>query len=261
MPKRLPRPDGRNHLISTLSSGDQALLQPHLSVVTLEQGATLEQPGQPITHIVFPVSGVTSIIVTGGKKTHRIEAGLFGREGMSGTSILLGTDSTPNELLVQIPGHALKISTEQLGALVTQSPSLHQHLLLFVQATLIQTTQTALSNKHNSLEERLARWLLMCHDRVEGDLLNLTHEFMSFMLGTRRAGVTVATQILEGKGLIRAKRGAVTILDREGLEEEAGGAYGVPEAEYVRLLGSSGAEPDRSKAGGTIHFLPSSGGR
>jgi CRP-like cAMP-binding protein len=164
---------------------------------------------------------------------------------MTGTALLLGITSTPNELRVQIPGHGLQIGSERLRELLSQSRSLQQHLLMFVQALLIQTTQTALSNKNASLEERLARWLLMCHDRVEGDRLILTHEFMSAMLGVRRAGVTVGTQILEGKGLIRANRGEIIILDREGLEEEAGGSYGVAEAEYTRLFGGPDPSQDR----------------
>jgi CRP-like cAMP-binding protein len=236
MPKLLPRPDGRNHLIAALSSEDQALLQPHLTDVVLELGMVLEEPGQPIEAIVFPISGITSMIVSSGRNQRRIEAGLFGCEGMSGSSILLGATSTPNELRIQVPGHGRQISTETLREVLKQSHSLQQTFLMFIQALLIQTSQTALSNKNGSLEERLARWLLMCHDRVEGDRLTLTHEFIATMLGSRRAGVTEGTQILEGKGVIRAKRGEITVLDREGLEEEAGGSYGVPEAEYVRLF-------------------------
>lgn len=239
MPKQLPRPDGHNHLISTLSPEDQALLKPHLTEVVLDQDMVLEERNRPVKHVIFPVSGVTSIIAFSVVKERRIEAGLFGHDGVSGISALLGAETASNELVVQVPGHGLQISTERLLELLGQSPSLQQHLLRFVHALLTQTAQTALSNKHNSLEERLARWLLMCHDRVNGDRLNLTHEFMSIMLGTRRSGVTVGTQILEGRGVIRAKRGEITVLEREGLEEEAGGSYGVPEAEYLKLFGSS----------------------
>lgn len=236
MPKQLPRPDGRNHLIATLSPDDQALLEPHLTAVMLDQGMVLEERNRPVEQIIFPISGVTSIIAFSVVKERRIEAGLFGRDGMSGVSNLLGAKTASNELIVQIPGHGLQIGTEQLHALLEQSHGLQQHFLRFIQNLMTQTSQTALSNRHNSLEERLARWLLMCHDRVEGDRLSLTHEFMAVMLGTRRSGVTVATQILEGKGVIRARRGEITILDREGLEEEAGGSYGVPEAEYLLLF-------------------------
>lgn len=237
MPKRLPAPDGHNHLISTMTPDDRALIEPHLTPVTLELAVDLEVRNQPIENVLFPVSGVVSVVAVSLVKERRIEAGLFGHDGMTGHSILLGNTIAPNDVSVQMPGHGLQIGTEHLREVLGESASLHQHLLKFIQTAMTQTAQTALSNKHNSLEERLARWLLMCHDRVPGDRLNLTHEFMSIMLGTRRAGVTVATQILEGKGVIRARRGEITILDRDGLEEEAGGSYGVPENEYIRLFG------------------------
>lgn len=236
MPKRLLVPDGRNLLIASLSADDQALIQPHLGAVTLEHGAILETRNKPVRTIIFPVSGVTSVVAFSMVKERQIEIGLFGHEGMSGTSVLLGSENAPNDLLVQIPGHGLQIAAGQLRALLAQSASLQRHMLKFIQVLMTQTAQTALSNKHNSLEERLARWLLMCHDRVTGDRLNLTHEYISVMLGARRAGVTVGIQILEGKGVIRGRRGEITVLDREGLEEEAGGAYGVSETEYNRLF-------------------------
>ncbi len=238
MPKLLPRADERNHLIATLSADDQALLQPHLTEVSLDQGMILEEPGKPIDQVVFPIIGVTSLIASGGPDGRSIEAGLFGRDGMSGIPVLLGAACTPNELRIQVSGYGLQISTERLVALLRQSSSLQGHFLKFAHTLLVQTTQTALSNKYASLEERLARWLLMCHDRVDGDRLVLTHQFISLMLGIRRAGVTVGTHILQEKKLIRARRGEISILDREGLEEEAKGSYGVPEAEYQRLFGN-----------------------
>jgi CRP-like cAMP-binding protein len=117
------------------------------------------------------------------------------------------------------------------------SAPLHQHLLRFAQAFMIQLGQTALANGIYQIEQRLARWLLMCHDRVDGDDLFTTHEFLSLMLGVRRAGVTLALQALEDRGLISTKRGQVTVLDRAKLEGVAGDSYGVPEAEYARLIG------------------------
>jgi CRP-like cAMP-binding protein len=243
MPKRLPRPNGQNYLIETLLPEDRALLQPHLTDVTLDRGMVLEEPYHPIEDVVFPISGITSMIVFLPSKQRRIEGGLFGWEGVSGSAVLLGNASTPNELRVQVPGHGVQISAERLRELVSQSASLQRHLLLFIHSFMIQMSQTSLSNKHGSLEERLARWLLMSHDRVDGDRLNLTHEFLATMLGVRRAGVTEGTAILEGKGVILAKRGEITILDREGLEEEAGGSYGVAESEYLRLLGNGTSSP------------------
>ena len=205
--------------------------------IELPHGMIIEVRDRPVERIVFPISGITSIIAIEPGKGRRIEAGLFGRDGMSGTPVLLGAQTAPNEMVVQVPGHGLQISSDLLRQALERSPSLHQYLLRFVQALLLQTSQTALSNRHHKLEERLARWLLMCHDRIEGNSLHLTHEYMAIMLGTRRAGVTIGTQILEGKGVIKAGRGEIVILDRVGLEEEAGGSYGIPEAEYLKLFG------------------------
>jgi CRP-like cAMP-binding protein len=137
---------------------------------------------------------------------------------------------------VQTSGEALRIASTDLWELVETRPNLHVHLLRFVQAFTVQVAQTALSNGSYTLEERLARWLLMCHDRVDGDVLTTTHEFLSIMLGVRRPGVTEALHILEGARAIRAERGLVTVLNRAKLEEVAGESYGVSEAEYERLL-------------------------
>jgi len=136
-----------------------------------------------------------------------------------------------------VPGTGLRIGTDDLRRAVTASVSLQQHLLRYVQALTLQTAQTALANGCCKVEERLARWLLMCHDRVDGDGLSTTHEFLSVMLGVRRTGVTEMLKVFEDRGLISTQRGQVTVLDRVGLEGVAGDSYGVPEAEYSRLIG------------------------
>lgn len=236
MPRQLPRLDGRNILLSTLPSSDQILIEDYLSEITLHQGMVIELPGKPIETIILPLSGVVSIVVTSGNKKRSIEAGIFGSEGMSGMSALLNSTIPSWELNIQVPGSGLQISVTNMRMLLQKSQTLRDHLMPFVQVMLTQTAQTAFINKHGSLEQRLSRWLLMCHDRVPTDRIVITHEFISIMLSVRRPGVTVATQILEGKGLIRAKRGEITIIDRLGLEREAGGYYGIPEAEYDRLF-------------------------
>jgi hypothetical protein len=122
---------------------------------------------------------------------------------------------------------------------MSDSPELRNVLLRYSQAFMIQTAHTALANGRAKLEERLARWLLMAHDRVNGDEVPLVHEFLALMLGVRRAGVTVALHMLEGQALIRASRGKIVVLDRQGLEEAANGLYGVPEREYERLMANN----------------------
>ncbi len=226
-----------NRLLAKLCPEDFDLLQPYLEPVTLNRGDVLITPHQPIEHIYFLEAGITSIIANtaGGR---RIEIGLTGRDGLAGTPVLLGVDSTPHETFMQIAGSGLRIGTQKLREAIQQSSSLHALLLRYVQAFTIQTSHTALSNGSHKIEERLARWLLMCHDRLDGDDLPLKHEFIALMLGVRRAGVTEALNILGERGIIQASRGNIVIVDRARLEETAGDSYGVPEAEYHRLIGS-----------------------
>lgn len=245
MPKGFSCPIGQSNLISTLSAVDRALVEPHLRPVKLHIGMTLEAPEAPIELIYFPRSGVGSTVAFS-KNGRRIETGLFGYEGMSGTATILQTAHTSHETFMQVAGEGLVIEPDRLQDLMEQSPSFQRHLLRYVQVMMTQTSQTALSNGQAKLEERLARWLLMCHDRINGNEMELTHEFLSIMLGVRRAGVTVGTHMLEGKGLIRANRGQIIILDREGLEAEAQDSYGKPEAEYARLIGSDLTKSERS---------------
>jgi CRP-like cAMP-binding protein len=242
MNKGLFCPNGRNNLLHTLSDADRALIEPCLESVELEKGMVLEEAGEPVSRIYFPRSGVGSNVALS-KNGRRIEVGLFGCEGMSGTAIVMQTGQSTHETFMQIGGAGYSIEAGQLRDLLEQSVSMQRHLLRYVQAMMTQVSQTALSNGQAKLEERLARWLLMCHDRMNSDEMPLTHEFLSVMLGVRRAGVTVGTHMLEGKGMIRASRGQITILDREGLEQEARDSYGISEAEYARLIGFRQSPP------------------
>src|SRR5215207_1820762 len=226
----------RNGLLARLSPEDFNCLEPQLEPMPLPVGTRLVEPDTPIEHVYFIEEGIASVVAIT-SQGRRIEAGIVGWEGLTGIPVLLGADRTPYECFIQMPGNALRIRADDLRRTTAGSASLHQHLLRFVQAFTIQIGQTALSNGSHTLEQRLARWLLMCHDRVDGDDLATTHEFLSLMLGVRRAGVTLALQALEGRGLISTKRGQITVLDRAKLEEVAGDSYGVAEAEYARLIG------------------------
>jgi CRP-like cAMP-binding protein len=228
----------RNHLLLSLSIADRDLLQPHLEPSALDLRRVLEEPHQPIPHVYFPESGIASIVAQD-RSNRRIEVGLFGREGMSGSTVVTGNDRSPHECFIQVAGSAQRIPADELRSAMQRSPSLHGLLLRYVQAFLIQTAHTALANGRSKLEERLARWLLMSHDRVDGDDLPLTHEFLALMLGVRRPGVTTALHGLERHGLIRSSRSKVQIIDRAGLIEVADGSYGIPEAELRRLVGSA----------------------
>jgi CRP-like cAMP-binding protein len=229
--------DCGNWLLRKLSSADFALLQPHLNRIDLKLRDYLFEPDTPIERVHFLEAGIASTVSLeeGGEQ---IETGLYGREGMSGAAVLLGAGQSPHASFMQLDGAtSLVIASDQLIAAAENSGTLRNSLLRFVHTLSLQAAQTAAANAHYALPERLARWLLMCHDRVDGDDLPLTHEFMGMMLAVRRSGVTVTLHTLEGAGAIKSRRGVVTVTDRERLEEVAGDSYGGPEAEYRRLLG------------------------
>ena len=166
----------------------------------------------------------------------RIEIGVVGCEGVVGTPLVLGTDRTPHVAMVQVEGEALRVSVDALRDALAASPHLRGVLGRYVQSLMVQVGQTVHAAADLTVECRLARWILMTHDRLGRDELPLTHEFLSIMLGVRRPGVTSAMHVLEGSGTIANRRGRITVRDREKLEEMAGDTYGVTEAEYERLL-------------------------
>jgi len=236
----MPSPDHkrlRNRLLSLLSDADYALVQPHLEPVIFRRGEVLIEPNTPNVHMHFIESGLASqIAVTADNR--RLEVGLYGRDGVGPTSNILGVDRAPHQLIIQVEGNGFLIEVKSLIAVLDKSPTFRSLILRYIQAFTVQTSYTALSNGSGTISERLARWLLMCHDRIDGDDLPITHEFLGIMLGVRRSGVTDAIHLLEGSKIIGAKRGSIRILDREKLEDTAGTSYGVPEAEYRRLVGS-----------------------
>jgi CRP-like cAMP-binding protein len=216
------------------------LLKPHLASIAMKVRQVCEEPNKPIKHVYFMEEGITSVVAIG-KKGKKIEVGIIGPEGVTGFPVIMGNHRSPNSAFVQIAGSAQRIAVPDLRQAMDKSESLRRSLLKFAQSFMIQTAHTAVANGSATLAERLARWILMAHDRVEGDDLPLTHEFLSLMLGVRRAGVTMSLHDLESKGLIRSKRGLVTVVDREGIEEIAGAFYGIPESELQRLMDGGGA--------------------
>ena len=229
-----------NQLLRKLSDDDFVLLAPRLTRIDLKPRHMLAAANERIDSVYFLEGGVASV-VTAIAGVSRTEVGIFGREGFSGIAVLLGTDRTPHETLMQVDGlTALRIDSDDLRNAVEQSATLRGLLLRYVQTFMLQTAASATSNAHNLVEERLSRWLLMCHDRVDGDNIQLTHEFMSMMIATQRTRVTVTLHTLEGIGAIRSTRGQVTIVDRGKLLDLAGGAYGQPEEEYRRIIGPMG---------------------
>lgn len=239
----------RNRLLRSVRPEDYALLQGQLEPHHVESGFSLSKPFQMIEHIYFPESGMASITTSVG--AHHMEVGVIGREGLVGVPVVLGAESCPHDVFVQMPGDFTRIALRDFRRVLDTSPTLRALCLLFVQSYLVQTSFTAMANARFSVEHRLARWLLMCHDRGNGDEIHVTHDFLAMMLGCRRPGVTVATHLLEGEKMIRAKRGRITVLDREKLTALSGESYGRPEAEYERLL--AGKFHDAPTVIGAVH--------
>jgi CRP-like cAMP-binding protein len=231
----IPTNQQSNRLLAALSGADLTRLKPHFTRVNLKLLQKLEKPNRPIEHIYFMHAGIASVVAVQSDET-RIEIGLIGREGMTGAPVLLGDNQSPHSTYIQAAGVGERIAAAELYTAARESETLHRLLLRYVQSFMMQTAHTAIANARAKLPERLARWILMAHDRVDGDALPLTHDFLALMLGVRRAGVTEALHDLRERRLIQAKRGIVVVLDRAGLVRMAGDYYGGPEQEYRRLI-------------------------
>jgi CRP-like cAMP-binding protein len=228
--------DCRNHLLTTMSADDFRLIQAGLEPVELEVRKFLEQRDRPVTHVYFPESSFASVVAKA-PRGQEIEVGIIGNDGVTGLNLIMGNDRSPHDVYVQNHGEGHRLEAQQMKDALNQSPTLRIFLLRFAQAFMLQTASTAMANGLGKVEQRLARWLLMAHDRTEGDELSLTHEFLSLMLGVRRAGVTTALHMLEEQRLISKARKHIVVADRAGLMAFATGLYGRPEAESLRLTG------------------------
>jgi len=239
MPRTAPKPAGsapvyRNRILTSLSKGELSSLAPHLSPVTLPQGHTVLDAGQKVDHAYFLEDGLASIVVTMESGTS-VEVGVVGREGMIGLPLLLGTESLPHRTFIQIPATGFRIRAAVLRLELAKSEKLRHRTQVYLQAHLVQASQTAGCNRLHEIAERLARWLLMCDDRTESDDLEITHQTLGDMLGAPRATVTLAARMLQKAGLVDYSRGHVRILNRRGLEEAACECYRNIRREYERL--------------------------
>jgi CRP-like cAMP-binding protein len=224
----------QNKLLRKLTPSDREAVMSRMSRVELPIKQELMTCGDVISYVYFPEEGVISLLA---KTPHErpVEVGMFGYEGMSNMVVRFG-DRTALTALVQVAGTAWRINAEDFARLLHDKPSLNDVTLRFKEATAIQFAYTAFANGTFNIEERLARWLLMSQDRAQRDTIPMVHDFIAMMLAVRRSGVTTATHVLEGFGAIKGQRGAITIRDRAKLEEIAGESYGIPEAEYERLM-------------------------
>ena len=233
----LPHQDTlRNQLLASLSKDDFERLAPHLEPVDLPRLFALSAPHRLSDYSYFVESGIGSIVATT-TDGRSAEIGLFGREGMSPTAVVLNAGTAPYSIFMQVAGTGFRIESIRLAHALNESFGLRNLLTRYAQTASVQTSFTALVNATYQIEARLARWILMCHDRIDGDRLPLTHDFLSIMLAVRRQSVTTALHVLEGKHLINAERGLIIVRERKSLEDFAGDAYGQPEEEYRKLVG------------------------
>jgi CRP-like cAMP-binding protein len=235
-----PNPGGSfvNRLLAALDAPDLERLRPHLEPIDLPLGTVLLRPHEPIEHVYFLESGLSSDVAMT-ESERPVECGLAGFEGLVGVPILLGTDRGIHESIMQVGGHGHRIASAELRRAMDESASLRNVLLRFAHLFTSQSAQTAACNARHSIEQRLARWLLLAHDRMSDDKVPLTHEYLALMLGVRRAGVTVALHDLEGEKLIRAGRGLITITDRPRLEARSCPCYRIVRREWERVLPSA----------------------
>lgn len=225
-----------NRLLRALPSSDFALLALHLTRVAFAVGDEIAAVGEKIEEVRFPEAGVAGILAHIDCE-RRLAVGLIGHEGMIGWPVLLGEDRWPHDVAMRAEaGTALRISAPSLLAAVEESPSLRAALLRFVHVFELQVSQNVCSALIHPVDRRMARWILLYHDRVQGDEITLTHEEFRLMLGVRRSSVTDALHRLEAERAVRGLRGRVVVRDRAKLLELAGGTYGAPEDTYRRLV-------------------------
>jgi CRP-like cAMP-binding protein len=224
-----------NQLLAALSCDDLETLKHGFEAVDLPRRTWLEHPNKKIDHIYFMESGIASVVATSSPK-REVEIGIIGHEGMTGLAILHLNDRHPYSVYIQVEGSAQRVEADAVRQLMERSVACRRIFLGFAQSFMIQVAETAVTNARATVEERLARWLLMAQDRVGDPEIPLTHEFLSLMMASRRPGVTEASHELARKGLISGKRGRIAVIDREGLEERAGSFYGAPELELKRIL-------------------------
>jgi CRP-like cAMP-binding protein len=226
----------RNRLLAALPAADFAALVDHLQPAELELKQVLQEPGQTIRFIYFPEGGVVSQVALL-ENGHNVEVGVVGREGLVGLPALLGAERAVTEAMVQMEGSAWHIRPGELRSAFERSASLRALLLRYVQAAHSQIVQTAACNAQHAVDVRLARWLLMMHDRAGQDEFPMTHEFLALMLGAHRPSISVAAAVLQKAGVVRYVRGQITVLDRAGLGAASCECYGVVREQFDGLLG------------------------
>ncbi len=230
-----------NHLLAVLPAPVFDRLAPHLELVSLPLGEALYESGGRLSHVYFPTDAIVSLlnVMENGASA---EIAVIGNEGILGIALFLGSDSMPNRAVVQSAGHAYRLKGQVFKQEFSLSGAFQRLLLRYTSALLTQMAQTAVCNRHHTVDQQLCRWLLLCLDRLPANELTMTQELIANMLGVRREGVTEAAGRLQSAGLIHYSRGHIRIVDRPGLEARVCECYEVVRKEFCRLLPDALAE-------------------
>jgi CRP-like cAMP-binding protein len=231
-----------NHLLAALPPADYAQLLPHLELVPMPLGEVLYESGVRMHHVYFPTSAIVSLLYVMADGASA-EIAVVGNEGMVGIALFMGGETTPSRAVVQSAGEAYRLQGNVLKHTFHHADAMQRLLLRYTQALLTQMAQTAVCNRHHSLDQQLCRWLLLSLDRLTSDELAMTQDLIANMLGVRREGVSQAATSLQQAGLIAYRRGHITVLDRAGLAARACECYAVVKREYDRLLPEANAQP------------------
>lgn len=226
----------KNHLLAALPQEELARLEPDLELVSLPLGKVIYESGDKMTHVYFPTTAIISmlyIMENGGTA----EIGIAGNNGLIGSALFMGSESTSSRAVVQSKGEAIRIKAKPLQAEFARGGLFQQLLLRFTQTLMTQISQTAVCNRLHTLDQQLCRWLLINHDQLEDNKLIMTQELIANMLGVRREGVTIAARKLQERGLIKYVRGVITMVNRKDLEKASCECYQIVMDEYERLLG------------------------
>ena len=225
-----------NRIIQALPQRERGKFLKRCEPVDLVFGTILCEPNAPFQYVYFPLSGLVSLVaVVSGHQP--LEMGMIGNEGMLGATIVLGVNTVPLRGVVQGVGTALRMTAENFQSELRGSAALRRLLNRYLYVLMAQLSQTATCLQFHEVDARLARWLLMTHDRSHGDDFHLTHQFLADMLGVRRSGISTAAAILQSRGLIRYNRGDISVVNRKGLEAASCECYAAEIDDYARLLG------------------------
>ena len=228
-------PPSWNHILSFLAEEEMARLRPDMQFIEMPLGRVLYESGEPLHHLYFPTTSIVSLLYVM-EDGSSAEIAVTGNEGLVGISLFMGGESTPSRAVVQSAGYGYRLKASMLKTEFALGGQLQYLALRFTQALITQMSQTAVCNRHHSVDQQLCRWLLMSIDRLRGNKLSMTQELIANMLGVRREGVTQAAGRLQAEGIIRYSRGTITVLDRPALEAHACECYSVVKKEYDRLL-------------------------